>query len=197
MIHYVVFIRLYDNAQKFDTSFSKSIHKTHFKNFFSKTNENENWKTQILQHNIRRHNMIVMNDVQTWLKIKKNFVSKNRWKIELIITNRNSMILSNRFVVIDEKLLNNLNFFDREWYKTKNIADDEKFECLKFIDVLIVFIKEKRKTEIKQMHNEFVFDSSKNDADVKERNSLWVKDYVVDIHNFLQYWKKKKKTLQI
>ena len=63
MTHYVIFIRFYNNVQKFDTLYDESTHKILLKNFFSKINKNENWKTQILQYNIWRHNIIVMNDI--------------------------------------------------------------------------------------------------------------------------------------
>ena len=42
MTHYVTFIRFYDSAQSFDTSYDESIHKILLKNFFSRTNRNEN-----------------------------------------------------------------------------------------------------------------------------------------------------------
>ena len=163
--------------------------------FFSKTNKNENWKTQILQHNIRRHNIVVMNDIFIWLKIKQIFVSKNRWKIDSIIANRNSIRLSIRLIANDKKTLIELKFFQKRWCKTKKIVENEKFKRSKFINVLIVFIKKKRKKKVKRLRNEFELNEFEKNANIRKRNSSWAKNYFVEIHMFLKCWKKKEKNV--
>ena len=195
MIHYVIFIRFYDNVQSFDTSYDESIHKTLLKNFFSRTNKNENWKTQILQHNIRRHNIVAMNDIFIWLKIKQIFVSKNRWKIDSIIANRNSIQLSIRLIANNKKTLIELKFSQKRWCKTEKIVENEKFKRSKFINALIVFIKEKRKKKVKRLRNEFELNEFEKNANTRERNSSWTKNYFVEIHMFLKCWKKKEKNV--
>ena len=140
MTHYVAFIRLYGSAQGFDTSSPESAHKTHLKQFFPRTNGNEGWETQILQHNIRRHNVVAMNDIQFWLKTKGTSVTKNSWKVGLTTANHDPMILPKRLTMLNEERLADFGLRGRGWYTAGDIADDEDFGCFEFIDALAVAV---------------------------------------------------------
>ena len=84
----LLFDCIYGSAEGFDTLYSEASHKTHLKAFFPRTNRNEGWEIQILQHNGRRHNIISMDDILIWLKTEETPISKDHWKVGLIKANR-------------------------------------------------------------------------------------------------------------
>ena len=84
MIHYVTFIRLYNSVQSFDTVYTKTTHKFLLKIFFVITNRINGQKNSILKHNIQRHNIIVMQNMIHYLKIKTRFKVKKQFNIRII-----------------------------------------------------------------------------------------------------------------
>ena len=90
-IHWRTFIRLYNNAQNFDTSYEKAIYKFLLKQFFFKMNKFKEWDQQILMHNIRYYNLIFMKDFIIYTKIKTTSIVSQKFKKEITICSRNSM----------------------------------------------------------------------------------------------------------
>ena len=193
MTHYVAFIRLHGSAQGFDTSSPESAHRTHLKDFFPRTNGNEGWETQMLAHNVRWHRMMAMNDIQTRLKTKETSVPKERWKVGLTTANRDPTKLPGRLAVLDEETLTDLGLCGRGWCRAGDIADDDEFGCLEFIDALAVSIREKRKAEDKRMCSESEPDSPEKDPDTRERDPTWARDYIVGIPGSLTCWRREGK----
>ena len=92
--HWMTFIRLYNNAQNFDTSYEKVTHKFLLKQFFFKTNKIEEWNKQILMHNIRHHNWISMKDFIMYTKIKTTSITSQKFKKKITICSRDLMNMS-------------------------------------------------------------------------------------------------------
>ena len=63
MVHYVEAIRYFGSAVGVDSSYGESAHKFTIKDFYGRTNRNFDFNEQILLHNIRRQNILAMNDV--------------------------------------------------------------------------------------------------------------------------------------
>ena len=75
-----MFIRLYENVQNHDTCYNEIVHKYLLKKNFFRTNKNKNYEIQILKHNRRRTNMIVMIDLLIFKKINVNSLQKKKFE---------------------------------------------------------------------------------------------------------------------
>ena len=138
--HWVIFIRLYDNAQNFDTSYKKAIHKFLLKQFFFKTNKIEEWNKQILMHNIRHHNLISMKDFIMYTKIKTTSIASQKFKKKITIYNRNLMNMLMTFNISDRARLFVMKENNRHWRKTDRVIMNNQFNCSELIDALTVYI---------------------------------------------------------
>ena len=186
LTHYIDFIRLYDIAQSFDTVYEETTHKFLFKIFFARTNKTENWKKQIMMHNIRHNNIIAMQNILLYSKSKSVSVACQQLNEEIIKAFRDSMNLSMSLDENDETHLLNLYQNSRHWRRAKLVATESKFECLNFIDALTMFIREQRKRANDISYNDTHFD-------IRERDSFWAKNYFVEIHKSLICWKRDEK----
>ena len=136
MTHYVIFIWLYDSAQSFDIVYKKAIHKFLLKIFFVMTNRINDWGIQILKYNVRRHNMIVMQDVIHYLKIKARFKVKKQFNVKIIKIYRNSTKLINFLNALNRAALYQLKAKLKTLSKSKEALSDfsvrlfEIHECI-------------------------------------------------------------------
>ena len=107
--HYIEFIKLYKNSTNIDFDVDETNHKIFFKIFFSRINKKKNYEKQLLMHNIRRHNVLIIKnmllyfdinfDKQININIKNQMNKLNRDRLNfknLNIRNRKTNI--NRFV---------------------------------------------------------------------------------------------------
>ena len=96
MTYYATFIRPYDSAQSFDIVYEEATYKFLSKIFFVMTNRVNDWKIQLLKYNVQGHyNMIVMQDVIHYLKIKTRFKIKEQFNVKIIKICQNLMKLIN------------------------------------------------------------------------------------------------------
>ena len=68
MIYYSNFIRKYEMINKFNISHDEFKHKYIFKNFFDHINKREIFQIQLLRHNQRRINILIMKKI---LRVEK------------------------------------------------------------------------------------------------------------------------------
>ena len=70
MTHYVDSIREFESAVEINSFYEKSAYKFTIKNFYTRTNRQFNFNEQILLHNIRRQNILAMNDALLYARSK-------------------------------------------------------------------------------------------------------------------------------
>ena len=63
MIYYVKYIRYFDNVVEMNNSYDENAHKFIIKNYYNRINRNFGFNEQILFHNIRCHNILIVNNV--------------------------------------------------------------------------------------------------------------------------------------
>ena len=68
MTHYIKYIQDYESAINYDIAYSKAAHKYLFKAFYGQINKKK-YELQILKHNIRHTNVIIMQDAILMAKI--------------------------------------------------------------------------------------------------------------------------------
>ena len=121
IIYYVTFIQLYNSAQNFDTVYKKVTHKFLLKIFFVMTNKVNDWKIQILKYNVQRYNMIVMQDVIHYLKIKTKFKIKKQFDVWIIKVCQDLIKLMNFLNTLNRVALCQLKQSQKHYRKTKNL----------------------------------------------------------------------------
>ena len=186
-IYYMIFIRLYDSAQSFDTTYKETIHKFLLKIFFVMTNRPNDWKIQIVKHNVRRHNMIFMQDVIHYLKIKARFKVKKQFNVKILKTCRDSMKLINSLNALNRAALYQLKRSQKHYQRAKKLVTTFQFDCLKFINALTIFIRKWFKT----IDNESTI--VENEQYKRDIDSNWVTNYFIDVHRFITCWKREGK----
>lgn len=95
IIHYLKNIRDFDNAIEMNNLYDENAHKFIIKDFYDRTNKNFDFNKQILMHNIRRQNFLIMNDMLFHARFKFviNVDKMNIFEINII--SRNSIKLQN------------------------------------------------------------------------------------------------------
>lgn len=153
MFHYPNQIKLYGSVISFTIGIGKVIHITQIKNFFRQTNINKSYKKQILNHNIKKFNLIIKANLNMFSFIKT-----------LIHINQNTTLQINSVSSI-KKIREDLKQHFRK-YKCQRLQYSclsTNYQCLaetiankanvlKLIDVLAVFIKQER-TKIKAIES--------------------------------------------
>ena len=165
----------------------KTIYKFLLKMFFVMTNRINDWKIQILKHNVRRHNMIVMQDVIHYLKIKTRFKIKEQFNVKIIKICRDSMKLINFLNALNRAVLCQLKRSQKHYRRAEKLVTNFQFDYSKFINAFTIFIREKRKTTDDEST------TVKNEQYEREIDSNWVKNYFIDVHIFITCWKWKDK----
>ena len=107
MIYYVKNIRYFENAIEINKFYERNAHKFIIKNYYDRINRNFDFNEQILFHNIRRHNLLIINDVL--LHAHFNFVTT---------TNKKKLFMSIRY----RKIQSNWKFENYTNQMTKIIA---------------------------------------------------------------------------
>ena len=184
MSHYTDFIRLYETTDEYDISHDEVKHKYMFKDFWKRINKKETFLKQLLWHNKRRINVLIMKNVQTY-----------RVRVAQVFAMMNISIMNTRFTrdLLELKLINeNINQLMKERKKIWNSKMNSQYWCYikKLIEllnmsevilVLIVFIKEQCSTFDKNEIN------STNRYKL-ERNSSWIDNFYVDVHDSITCW---------
>ena len=65
------FIREYGGAPSINSDQGETAHKFSIKDFLSRTNKNHGYNKQILLHNIRRQNILAMDDILLYARSQK------------------------------------------------------------------------------------------------------------------------------
>lgn len=158
---------------------------TQIKNRFKQTtNIKKDYKKQILDHNIKKFNLKVKNNIDMFFSTKK-----------LAQTKKNSVLQVNsvrdvkkmgrelkQHIEKNERIRlrhNRLSY--NYWYLVETVAN--KADIPKFINTLAVFIKYKR-AKAKGIKNT-------GDKQHKEVNSSWARKYPIQVHACITTWKVK------
>lgn len=148
MIHYEQCIKYFESVVEMNNSYDENAHKFIIKNFYARINRNRDFNEQILFYNIRRHNILVMNDVllHAWFRSitttnkKKTFLinsmSKNSIKLQiwkLIDSNHDDF----RILKFNYKVSHSY-----AWIKVRNLQKVLNIDNLS--RVIIAFIRDKQ-----------------------------------------------------
>ena len=90
--------------------------------------------------------MIVMQDVIHYLKIKTRFKAKKQLDIKIIKIYQDSMKLINSLNTLNRIGLCQLKRSQKYYRKAEKLVATLQFDCSKFINTLIIFIRKKRRT---------------------------------------------------
>lgn len=85
MIHYVKFIRYFESVIDVKNSYDENAHKFIIKNFYNWINRNFDFNEQILFHNIRRQNILIMNDVLLHVRSRLITITNEKKSFNLIL----------------------------------------------------------------------------------------------------------------
>ena len=161
MIHYSNFIRRYKTTNEFNTSHDEVRHKYMLKNFFDRINKRETFQIQLLWHNRRRINILIMKKI-LHVEEQQQFNFNDAINKDDIV--KNVVVCSNRDF-IDLNLLNYTRsssrhrewiFFQilnvRSWCFVKKLA--RLLTQINLTSTLIVFVKKqcRKKNDLKH-HN--------------------------------------------
>lgn len=187
MTHYVQFIRLYGSAQGYDTSYSEALHKVLVKEFFARTNKNAGFETQILQHNVRRHNMTAMEDVLHYTATSQESQADVDARVHLTKATRDPVDLTSLQIPYDSEVEDELAGYKLKlncWRRAKDVQS--VVQIPDFIDALAVFVRESRKK----------FDGHMpvgDETDRREPSATWVEDYYISLHGSISCWERDGK----
>ena len=160
MIHYSNFIRRYKTTNKFNTSHDEVRHKYMLKNFFDRINKREIFQIQLLRHNRRRINILIMKKILR-VEEQQQFNFNDAVNEDDIV--KDVVVCSNR-VFIDLNLLNYIRLNSRHWKRVFFQILNVRSWCfvkklvqlltqIDLISILIVFIKEQRRKENNLKHH--------------------------------------------
>ncbi len=180
--HYMNFIRRYEDADDFDTSYMKIAHKFLIKDYYNLTNKRENFQMQILHHNTRWINMLIMRDIILHDLITFRSEIDERMKVMITKFSRNLDLTQLEWDLSEINLNQRWNWSNnsRFWCITSEIAKMTHIES--FLNELSIFIREswRKKSEIK---------SNKYQMNQKEIDFFWINDYFVSVHASIECWR--------
>ncbi len=184
--HYMNFIRRYEDADDFDTSYMKIAHKFLIKDYYDLTNKRENFQMQILHHNTRWVNMLTMKDIILHDLITFRSEIDKRMKVMITKSSRSLDLMQLEWDLSEMNLNRWRNWSSNSWFWriASEIAKTTHIES--FLNELSIFIRESRrkKSEIK---------SNKYQMNRKEIDFFWINDYFVSVHASIECWKCKDK----
>ena len=96
MTHYSENIRNFNNVVEMNSSYDENAYKFIIKKFYDRINRNFNFfNEQIFMHNIRRYNILTMNDILLYVKFKFSTKVDKLNYLEINTISRNSIKLQN------------------------------------------------------------------------------------------------------
>ncbi len=180
--HYMNFIRRYEDADDFDTSYMKIAHKFLIKDYYDFTNKRENFQMQILHHNTWWVNMLTMRNIILHDLI--TFRSEIDERIKVVITKSfRSLDLTQLEWDLSEMNLNQWWNWSSNFWFWRIASEIAKTTHIKnFLNELSIFIRESRrkKSEIK---------SNKYQMNRKEIDFFWINNYFVSVHASIECWR--------
>ena len=182
MFHYCDFIRKYDTTNKFDTFHDEIKHKYMLKTFFDKINKRNDFQSQLLRHNRRRINILIMKNVLRFEKIQHSNANNEIHQNFETRTIRDSIKLSflKSMSIRQQKdryFFRNLN--SRKWCRVNDFV--RRLKQSQLIFALAVFIKKQRQAIIDLMNNQ-------HEQWRFESNFSWINDWCANLHDSLTCW---------
>jgi len=186
--HYMNFIRRYEDADDFDTSYMKIAHKFLIKDYYDLTNKRKNFQMQILHHNTWRVNMLTMKDIILHDLITFRSEIDERMKVMITKSSRSLDLMQLEWSLSEMNLNRRWNWSSnsRFWRIASEIAKTTYIKS--FLNELLIFIRESRckKSEIK---------SNKYQMNQKEIDFFWINNYFVSVHASIECWRRENKDL--
>ncbi len=186
--HYMNFIRRYEDADDFDTSYMKIAHKFLIKDYYDLTNKRKNFQMQILHHNTWQVNMLTMKDIILHDLITFRSEIDERMKVMITKSSRSLDLMQLEWSLSEMNLNRRWNWSSnsRFWRIASEIAKTTYIKS--FLNQLLIFIRESRckKSEIK---------SNKYQMNQKEIDFFWINNYFVSVHASIECWRRENKDL--
>ena len=88
MSHYTTYIKEYSAADNFNTEHSEAGHKYHVKIFYKRTNKRRGYEDQICLHNIRRNNMLAMENIIFYRESRYITQTNNNIEAQVLMPSR-------------------------------------------------------------------------------------------------------------
>ncbi len=180
MIHYAKFIRKFQVANEYDTSHDETKHKYIIKKYYFRTNKQNNFQEQLIHHNNRRLNVLIMKNIIRHKK--KQHVT---FEINVIAINTrlnrdflNLKLLDELMMTIIQRrqywnsILNSCN-----WCLIYELAT--KINAFDLISTLTTFVREKRRAT-----NEISSDVQRNFVEKKTQHESMIIMWV-----FMNHWR--------
>ena len=180
--HYCDFIRLFGAADNTDTSHAEAAHKYLIKDFYARTNKQDNFIYQILHHNSRRIRMQAFEDRLLYQSLNQ---ARNADILEEVKATQpaGNKILSKLglpYLPGDKTFIKNLKLKPQHWRRAGQVAD--LLDMPELIDTLATFIINCRK-ESNQIS------VPDNELDRRQSDHNWAKALLISLHGSILCWK--------
>jgi hypothetical protein len=169
-------------ARQYDILHDEIKHKYMIKKYYFKTNKQNDFQEQLIHHNNRRLNVLIMKNIirhekKRHMKFENNVIAIN---IRSIRDSLNLKLFDESMITIIQRRQHwdsILNF--RNWCLIHELAT--KINTFDLISILTAFVRKKRRTTIK-------ISSDVRKKFRREKNATWINDYYVSIHESLTCW---------
>ena len=184
--HYMNFIRRYEDADYFDTSYMKIAHKFLIKDYYDLTNKRKNFQMQILHHNTWWVNMLIMRNIILHDLITFRSEIDERMKVMITKSSRSLDLTQLEWDLSEMNLNQWWNWSSNFWFWCIASEIAKTTHIKNFLNELSIFIRESRrkKSEIK---------SNKYQMNRKEIDFFWINNYFVSVHASIECWRCKDK----
>ncbi len=177
--HYVNFIKRYDAVDEYDISHDEIKHKYMIKKFYDRINKRETFQIQLIEHNKRRLNILVMKDIMRHAQERN--INKD---INFTHTRSSRDSLNLKFLRIISTSNNRyqrMNFSQSliHWCLIQKL--NEKIQIFDLIAALTMFVRENR-----LKRNEKSSDSRDNYR--RESDFQWILNYEICLHDSIICW---------
>jgi hypothetical protein len=182
MTHYAKFIRKFEIVNEYDISHDEAKHKYMIKKYYFKTNKQNDFQEQLIHHNNRRLNVLIMKNIirhekKRHMRFENNVIAINTRSI------RDSLNLKffneSMITIIQRRQRWNSILNSRNWCLIHELAT--RINAFDLISILTAFVREKRRATI-----EISSDVRKKFR--RKKNVTWINDYYVNIHESLTCW---------
>ena len=170
--HYLKWIKYYRSATGFTTVIGEAIYITWIKHFFKRTNMNKSYEKQILDHNVKKFSLMLIDDIDMFFSTETLAeIDKNTALQVNSVSGAKSITEDLKWHIAKDKYirLRYSRLSSNYWYLIETVVD--KIGVSGLIDILAVFIKQKR---AKAKGEENVFNKCQKEDDLS-----WARKYPI------------------
>ena len=186
LIHYIKYIKKFENLFVLSFDASEIAHKNHFKEFFNRTNKCSNYEKQLFRINTRRMNLLTIVELNIYER-ETSFTSID--DRETVYVNKVSRVKSFDDIdwtrsQIEWNELQSMRCNSRNWCFA--LIGNRYNDIFNLVKTLTMFVRQQR-----VMIQKKSYDRDLNNK--REVDYSWIKRYLIQIHESIRTWKKLEK----